>query len=216
MKRRVILLGPPGSGKGTVAAQLKKEFGHRHMSTGQLLRDEAESGSALGCHARSFLERGELVPDEVVLELVQRWMAASPGDTGFISDGFPRTLKQAELLDEWAGSQGLDIESVLFFECEESVILSRISGRRACPRCGSTFHLAHLPPKREGVCDDCETVLVQRRDDDVEVVRRRLDVYNRQTEPLVSYYWQLERLAVVDAALPYNELYAAVRAALAG
>lgn len=215
MKRRVILLGPPGSGKGTVAGQLKKEFGHSHISTGQLLRDEAASGSALGRQAQSFLERGELVPDEVVLELVERWMAAAPPDKGFISDGFPRTLKQAESLDEWAGQNGLHIEAVLFFECSEELILGRISGRRCCPKCGSSFHLANLPPKRTGVCDDCDTPLVERRDDNVDVVRRRLDVYNRLTEPLVSYYWQLGRLSVVDAAPVYSELYAAVKMALA-
>jgi adenylate kinase len=215
MKRRVILLGPPGSGKGTVAAQLKREFGHGHISTGQLLREEVAVGSELGVQARGFLDRGELVPDELVLELVERWMSSAPREHGFISDGFPRTLNQAEALDERASRLGLAIESVLFFECDEEAIIARIAGRRFCPECGATFHVVNLPPRAEGACDDCGSGLAVRADDSEPVVRRRLGVYNRETEPLVSYYWQLGRLTVVDATPPFPELYAAVKALLA-
>lgn len=164
MKRRVILLGPPGSGKGTIAARLKSEFGFNHVSSGHLLRCEVQAGSETGQRAKLYLDRGELVPDDTVLELMERWMASTPTGQGFLSDGFPRTIWQAQTLDRWLEPRDLTVDAVLFCDCSERVIVKRITGRRTCGECGRGFHVESLPPRQDGKCDDCGNPLSQRDD----------------------------------------------------
>lgn len=214
MHRRVILLGPPGSGKGTVAARLKAEFGFNHVSTGQLLRDEVTNRTELGLRAKMFLERGELVPDDTVLELMGRWMEAASPDLGFLSDGFPRTLAQAVELDHWLSARGLQIDIVFYLHGDESLIVGRIAGRRVCVKCGRNYHLQAMPPRIDGQCNECGAALVQREDDTEPVVRRRFQIFMELTEPLVSYYAHWDKLTIVDATQPPDAVLDDVRNAL--
>lgn len=204
MRRRVILLGPPGSGKGTVAARLKNECGFDHFSTGHWLRQEVARGSALGRQAGLFLERGELVPDEVVLALVKDALSNAQPDLGYLSDGFPRTLAQAQAFDAWSSPRGLGIEQVIYFECSEALVLNRITGRRSCGSCGRVYHVTLVPPGQPGRCDDCAGELTQRADDTESVVRKRFKIYLRETEPLIDFYRQQAKLDVVNASQPVD------------
>lgn len=214
MKRRIILLGPPGSGKGTIAAQLQKELGLAHVSSGHLLRQEVESGSSVGKRAKGFLEKGELVPDPTVLEFMSNWMQSAPLDRGFMLDGFPRTLAQAIALDEWLDAKNAPIEAVLFYSCDLALALDRIAGRQSCPKCGRVYHVRSAPPKVPGRCDGCGAALVERADDSEAVLRKRFEIYAGQTEPLVEYYDRQGRIVVIDASRPPEERLKASLAAL--
>jgi adenylate kinase len=214
MKRRIILLGPPGSGKGTIAARLQQEFGFNHVSSGHLLRREVESGSAIGRRARLFLEKGQLVPDRTVLKFMCEWMRSAALETGFLLDGFPRTLSQARALDQWLAAQNAPIEAVVLFHCDKALVLDRITGRWSCPRCGRVYHVYSVPPKVSGMCDDCSAALTQRGDDSEPVVRNRFEIYTRQTRPLSRYYDRQGKLTVIDAALSPDERFARTVAAL--
>jgi adenylate kinase len=214
MKRRIILLGPPGSGKGTIAAQLQKELGLAHVSSGHLLRQEAEAGSPVGQRAKSFLEKGELVPDATVLEFMSDWMQSAPLNRGFMLDGFPRTRVQAVALDEWLAAKNAPIEAVLLYACDLDVVLDRITGRQSCPKCGRVYHVRSVPPKVPGRCDACGAALIERADDSEAVMRKRFEIYIRQTEPLVTYYDQQGKLGVIDASRPPEERLKASLAAL--
>jgi adenylate kinase len=214
MKRRIILLGPPGSGKGTIAAQLQKELGLAHVSSGHLLRQEAESGSSVGLRAKWFLEKGELVPDETVLGFMSHWMQSAPLDRGFILDGFPRTPAQAMALDKWLAAGNTPIELVLFYACDLAVALDRITGRQSCPKCGRVYHVRSMPPKVPGRCNDCGLALIERADDSEAVMRKRFEIYANRTEPLVRYYDRQGKLVVIDASKPPEERLAASLAAL--
>ncbi|MEO8425945.1 MAG: nucleoside monophosphate kinase [Verrucomicrobiota bacterium] len=210
----MILLGPPGSGKGTVAVHLQKELGLPHVSSGHLLRREVENGSTMGRRAKLFIDKGELVPNDAVLELVNSWLLSSDAEEGFVLDGFPRNLAQAKVLDEWL--RQTPIEKVILFDSPESVIVDRITGRRTCPKCGRVYQLPTLAPSKDGVCDDCGTMVVQREDDQEPVVRKRYDIYRRETEPLAAYYRQQGKLTVVDATRPLEQRLSAATAALRG
>src|SRR5438034_5659777 len=214
MKRRIMLLGPPGSGKGTTAARLQQELRLNHVSSGHLLRREVEKGSAIGQRAKSFLENGELVPDRTVLKFMGQWMKSAPLDHGFMLDGFPRTLSQAKALDEWLAERGAPIDAVILYACDLKIILDRITGRWSCPKCGRVYHIYSVPPKVAGICDDCAVALTQRADDSEPVVRRRFEIYTRQTKPLAKYYRQQGKLTVVEAALSPEERFAKTVAAL--
>jgi adenylate kinase len=214
MKRRIILLGPPGSGKGTIAARLQQEFGLDHVSSGHLLRREVDVGSVVGRRARLFLEKGELVPDRTVLKFMGEWMNSAPLEKGFMLDGFPRTLSQAKALDEWASERDATIEAVILFACDLKTILDRITGRWSCPKCGRVYHIYSVPPKISGMCDDCSIELTQRADDSEPVVRKRFEIYTRQTKPLAKYYERQCKLTVIDAALSPDERFAKTVAAL--
>jgi len=214
MKRRIMLLGPPGSGKGTIAARLQQEFGLSHVSSGHLLRQEVERNSAIGRRARMFLEQGELVPDKTVLQLMGDWMKAAPLEAGFVLDGFPRTVSQAKTLHAWLASRDAFIEAVILYACELKLVLERITGRWSCPNCGRVYHIHTVAPKAAGLCDDCRAALTQRADDTEAVVRKRFAIYRRQTKPLVEYYELQGNVTVVDAALSPAERFAKTVAAL--
>src|SRR5881394_1302792 len=214
MKRRIILLGPPGSGKGTLAARLQQEFGLNHVSSGHLLRREVERGSVIGQSVKVFLEKGELVPDRSMLRFMGEWIKSAPVNEGFLLDGFPRTMSQARALDEWLAARNAPIEAVILYACDLKLILDRITGRWSCSKCGRVYHIYSVPPKAAGLCEDCLGALTQRADDRETVVRKRFEIYKRQTKPLARYYEQQGKLTVVDAALSPDERFAKSAAAL--
>jgi adenylate kinase len=207
MKRRIVLLGPPGSGKGTVAAKLEERFGLEHISSGQWFRREMQRGTPLGERARQYIERGELVPDEIVLGLIEQWLTPDLIEQGFLFDGFPRTRAQAEALDRFCAEKSAPLEIVLYLHCSEEVILERITGRRVCLSCGKVYHVRTLPPVSPGICDVCGSKLVQRSDDTEEVVKNRLVFYQKVTEPLVDYYRESGKLVSLNAGLGSEDAY---------
>ena len=185
-----------------------------HVSSGHLLRREVENGSAVGRRARMFLEKGELVPDRTVLKFMGEWIRTAPLDEGLMLDGFPRTLSQAKALDEWLADHAAAIEAVILYSCELKVILDRITGRWSCPKCGRVYHVYSVAPKTAGKCDDCSVDLTQRADDSETVVRKRYEIYKRQTRPLAKYYDEQGKLTVIDGALSPDDRFAKTVAAL--
>ena len=191
---KIILLGAPGAGKGTQAEKISEALHIPQISTGNIIREALKSGSEVGLKAKSFIESGKLVPDEVVIDIIKERIAKEACAEGFILDGFPRTIAQAEALD----SMGVQIDRVLDINVADEVIASRLSGRRVCEACGSSYHLVSKKPAVEGVCDKCGGTLIQRKDDHPDTVADRLKVYHEQTEPLKAYYEKKGLLRVVD------------------
>ncbi len=187
-ERNVVLLGAPGSGKGTQAERIVARYGLPHVSTGDMLRAAIARGSELGREAKGFMDRGELVPDEVVIGIVHERLAKPDARRGFLLDGFPRTLPQAERLDAMLAEEGRALTHVVLIDVPEEELVRRISGRRTCPGCGKLYHVYYDPPLSEGVCDVCGSELAQRADDNEETAHRRLKVYRRDTEPVIEYY----------------------------
>lgn len=185
---RVVLLGPPGSGKGTQASRLGSSWGVPHISTGDAFRQAVAEGTALGKLAQEYMRRGELVPDEVVNRVVAARLEREDCARGFVLDGYPRTLPQAEALDEFLGGRGQSLDAVVDIQVSEDELVRRAAGRRVCERCGANYHLEFRPPREPGRCDACGGDLVQREDDRPATVAQRLAVYRRQTEPLVEFY----------------------------
>lgn len=183
----LILFGPPGAGKGTQGALLAEHFALQRLSTGDLLREAVRAGTPLGLEAQRYMNAGELVPDAVLIGLVREYLREQ-GDTGVIFDGFPRTEPQAAALGELLGELGRSLEAVLVLDVDEEALVRRLAGRRSCPHCGSVFNVHFDPPQAEGKCDRCGAGLVQRADDEESTVRRRLEVYEAQTAPLIAYY----------------------------
>lgn len=201
MKRRIVLLGPPGSGKGTVARMIETRFGLEHISTGQWFRREMQERTPLGEKVAGSVERGELVPDELVLGLIQHWLTPELIEHGFLFDGFPRTRGQAAALDAFCAEKQAPLDVVFYLSCPEDVIMERITGRRVCSSCGMNYHVQTLPPRTAGVCDECGSVLMQRPDDAEGIVRERMAVYRKLTEPLVDYYQERGKLVVLNGVL---------------
>ena len=184
---RVVLLGAPGSGKGTQCKSLVEKYGLLHLSSGDILRKERAAKSELGNKAQSYMDSGALVPDEIIIEMMAKAINQAP-EEGFILDGFPRTVNQAEELDKTLADAGKEIDLIINLEVDDSIVESRITGRRSCPKCGAVYHIVNMKPSTDGVCDNDGTELVQRPDDTPEVVANRLKTYHQQTEPLVDYY----------------------------
>lgn len=185
---RLILLGAPGAGKGTQAEYLSKRFSIPHISTGDILRENVKNETELGKKAKEYMDKGLLVPDEIVIEIVKDRLSKEDCKSGFLLDGFPRTIAQAEALDKVLQDIGQKIDKVLNIEVPDEKILERMSGRRICKNCGASFHVIYRPPKKEGICDVCGGELYQREDDKEETVKKRLEVYHAQTQPLIDYY----------------------------
>lgn len=190
----LILLGAPGAGKGTQAENICERLSIPAISTGNIIREALKSGTEMGKQAKSYVDSGKLVPDEVVIGIIQERLAHGDCRNGFVLDGFPRTIPQAEALDR----MGIRIDRVVDLEVDDDAIVSRMSGRRVCESCGATYHLKYKLPAKEGVCDKCGGTLVQRRDDLPDTVKERLKVYHEQTEPLKSYYAKQGKLFIVE------------------
>lgn len=198
--KAIILLGAPGAGKGTAAEGIRTQTDYIHVSTGDMLREAIKAGTPVGVEAKKFMDAGELVPDDVIMRLVEERMAKGNPDDKYMFDGFPRTLEQARLLDETLTRQGTAVSQVFLLEVPQQVVVERLSGRRICRTCSAVYHLKNIPPKVDGICDHCGgTDLYQRDDDKEETVLNRLDVYHRQTESLIDYYNQKGILVRVDA-----------------
>ena len=197
---RVIFLGPPGGGKGTQADFIAKKYDIPKLSTGDLLRESVANETSLGKEAKGFMNRGELVPDAVVIGLVEEKLSSPECQKGFLLDGFPRTEAQADQLSSYLASTGKGLDQVVYFSLSKDEIIRRISGRRSCPECKAVYHLESVPPKQEGVCDVCRKSLVQRNDDKPETVESRLAVYQEQTAPLIEYYKTRNILSELDGA----------------
>lgn len=202
----MVLLGPPGAGKGTHAKILSKLYRIPHVSTGDLLRSEIQKDTPLGKRAKLFIDSGKLVPDEVVVDIVGERLRQPDAEGGFILDGFPRTVEQARALDQMLAERNTPLNLVLQFDTSEEVIVDRLSGRRACSRCGANYHVRNIPPKWEGICDVCGSPLIQRKDDAPDTVRRRLKVYQEQTAPLIAFYQRRKLLRTVNGNLEIKPL----------
>lgn len=203
---RLVLLGPPGAGKGTHAQVLSKDLGALHVSTGDMLREAVKAGTSLGLKAKEYMEQGGLVPDEVVIGLVEERLSRPDSKKGFILDGFPRTPEQARSLDQSLERLKMPLNCVLYFKTSLAVIIRRLSGRRVCGQCGRNFHLTNLKPRVDGICDTCGSKLVQRPDDKEETIEHRLSVYEEQTAPLIDYYLKKGSLTEVSGDLEVREL----------
>jgi adenylate kinase len=197
---KVIFLGPPGVGKGTQADFIAQKYEIRKLSTGDLLRESVAKETSLGREAKGFMDRGELVPDGVVIGLVEEKLSSPECQKGFILDGFPRTVTQADQLATFMESTGKGLDHVVYFSLSKEEIIRRISGRRSCPECKAVYHLEFVPPKDEGICDACGKALVQRNDDKPETIESRLGVYKEQTAPLIEYYKTRNMLRDLDGA----------------
>jgi adenylate kinase len=195
---RLIFLGPPGAGKGTQARQLAHEWGVPQIATGDMLREAVAAGTPLGLEAKRIMDEGALVPDDVIVDLIAERLRQPDAAKGFILDGFPRTCGQAEALDRLLKDLGQKLDAVLYFRVAEPELVRRLSGRRICRRCQTAFHVVSAPPARAGVCDRCGGELYQRDDDSEATVRNRLQVYERQTAPLLDYYGNRGALTAIE------------------
>jgi len=206
----IILLGPPGAGKGTQAKKLTQEFAIPQISTGDMLRAAVKGGTPLGNQAKAFMDAGGLVPDEVVIGIVKERLAEPDCGKGFILDGFPRTIPQAEALDRVAKELGKEIRFVLSLEVDQNELMERLSGRRTCTGCGAMYHVTFNPPKEEGKCDKCGTALIQRDDDNEETIKNRLANYNEATAPLLDYYRNTGKIRSVMASGEIDAIFAGI------
>ena len=211
---RVVLLGPPGAGKGTQAKLLQEKFAACQISTGDILRKAVAAQTRLGKEAAQYIDRGALVPDDVIVGLVAERLKEKDCEKGFILDGFPRTIPQAESLDAMLRDMRLSLNRALSVQVPRSVIIERLAGRRSCKNCGALAHVVFSPPKKEGVCDRCGGELYQRQDDKEETVAPRLKVYEQQTAPLVDYYRRRDLLREIDGVGAVDEIRSRVMAAL--
>lgn len=195
---RLIIMGPPGAGKGSHATVFKRKFGIPHISTGDIFRHNVENGTDLGKKVKQYLESGQLVPDELTADIVKNRLKEEDCKNGFILDGYPRTVPQAEMLEKITQDMNIKIDKVINLVVSDEKIMKRMTGRRICPNCDAIYNIYNLPPKQEGKCDVCNTELIQRPDDNPKVVKDRLDVYYNQTEPLLDFYRKKGILVVVE------------------
>ena len=207
---RIIMLGAPGAGKGTQAKKITSRYSIPHISTGDIFRANIKSGTELGKKAKTYIDQGHLVPDELVVDIVIDRVQQQDCADGYVLDGFPRTIPQAEALDKALAEMGQSIDYAINVEVPDENIVQRMSGRRACVNCGATYHIVYAPTKIENVCDTCEGVLSLRDDDKPETVQERLNVYHEQTQPLIDYYTQQDKLVEVDGTIDIEKVFDAI------
>lgn len=207
---RTILLGPPGAGKGTQAVRIVEKYGIPHISTGDIFRDNIKRQTELGKKAQEYMNKGELVPDDLVIEIATDRLLRDDCKKGFLLDGFPRTVYQAEKLDEFMQAHGGKIDHVINLEVDDDLLIFRLTGRRVCKQCGASFHVVNIPPKVEGICDRCGGELVQRADDTEETVKNRITVYKEQTMPLIDYYTKANNITTLDGSIPLDQCFAEI------
>ena len=195
---RLVIMGPPGAGKGTQAAMIANRFSIPHVSTGDIFRKNLKEGTPLGLKAKEYMNKGLLVPDETVVEIVKDRLSEEDCQKGFLLDGFPRTVAQASVLDEVLGQMNMKIDNVINIEVPKEVLIERAVGRRVCKKCGATYHVKYKSPSRPGLCDECDGELIQRDDDKEETVVKRIEVYLEQTQPLIDYYAKRGLLVNID------------------
>lgn len=210
VKMKIIMLGAPGAGKGTQAKMIAEKYGLPHISTGDIFRANIKNGTELGKEAKEYMDKGLLVPDELTVRLLLDRVAQDDCKNGYVLDGFPRTIPQAEVLDEKLSELGEKVDYAINVDVPDENIVNRMSGRRACLNCGATYHIVSIPPKKEGICDVCASALVLRDDDRPETVQNRLKVYHEQTQPLIDFYEKKGVLRSVDGTLPMEEVFTAI------
>lgn len=212
---KIIMLGAPGAGKGTQAQMIADKYGIPHVSTGDIFRENVKNGTELGMEAKKYMDKGLLVPDELTVKILLDRVAKEDCKNGYVLDGFPRTIPQAEVLDKAISELGEKIDYAINVDVPDENIIRRMSGRRSCPACGATYHIEHVPPKKDGICDKCGKELVQRDDDKEETVKNRLEVYHKQTQPLIEFYTKQGVLRTVDGTADMKDVFTAITEILA-
>ena len=207
---KIVLLGPPGAGKGTQAKSISNRYSIPHISTGDIFRKNISENTPLGIEAKSYMDNGQLVPDEVTINMVKDRLEQDDCKNGYLLDGFPRTVHQAEALDNFLTEREESIDTALLIEVPKEFILERMTGRRVCPSCGASYHIKFNPPANDGKCDLCGSDVIQRKDDTEETVKERLDVYENQTQPLIDFYKNKKQLSVVDGTQAINEVFESI------
>lgn len=213
---RLVLLGPPGAGKGTQASAIVKKYNIPHISTGDIFRENIKQGTELGKKAKEYIDKGLLVPDDIVVSIVKDRILEEDCKKGFLLDGFPRTLNQGEALDDELSQMNLKLDKVININVEKEVLIERTIGRRICKDCGATYHIKFNPPVKEGICDNCGGKLYQRDDDTQETVEKRIEVYQKQTKPLIDYYTKKGLILNVDGTKKISEIFDEIVEALEG
>ncbi len=214
LKMKIIMLGAPGAGKGTQAKMIAEKYGIPHISTGDIFRSNIKDGTELGMEAKKYMDQGLLVPDELTVKILLDRVARADCRNGYVLDGFPRTIPQAEVLDQALEKIGDQIDFAVNVSVPDENIVKRMSGRRACVGCGATYHIEHIPPKKEGICDTCGMELILREDDKPETVQNRLNVYHSQTKPLIEFYQKKGILQTVDGTVDMKAVFDAIVAIL--
>ncbi|MFP4655363.1 MAG: adenylate kinase [Methanohalobium sp.] len=210
----IVLFGPPGAGKGTQAKEISENYHIPHISTGDILRDNVKNGTELGNKAKEYMDKGELVPDEVLIGIIKNRLIEPDCNNGYILDGYPRTINQADALDEILENLGKSLDVVLNIEVPDEELVTRLSGRRICSNCGANYHLKFSPPSKDGICDVCGGKLYQRDDDKEEVIKQRLETYNNQTAPLIGYYKEKDILVNIDGTGKVEDVFEDIRSVL--
>ena len=211
---RLILLGPPGAGQGTQASSIVAEYGITHISTGDIFRHNIKNETELGKKVKSYLDKGQLVPDELTIDLVWDRLSKDDCKKGFLLDGFPRTINQAEALQKGLEERGLKLDKVINIDVDKNILVKRLSGRRVCKNCGETYHIDNKPTLKDGVCDKCSGEVIQRADDNEKTVLDRIEVYEKQTFPLIDFYKNLGLILTVDGTLSIEDVFSQIKESL--
>lgn len=204
---KIVMLGAPGAGKGTQAKMIADKYGVPHISTGDIFRANIKGGTELGVEAKKYIDKGQLVPDELTVKILLDRVSNKDCDNGYVLDGFPRTIPQAKVLDEALKKLGEKVDFAIDVNVPDENIVNRMGGRRACVTCGATYHMLHVPPKADGICDKCGSKLILRDDDKPETVLKRLEVYHAQTQPLIDYYMEKNILHTVDGTVDMMDVF---------